>query len=175
MTRKYTLRPSPGAGKSSVPSRVTYDPRGGPGEKEVFEILLPISTQPWPDLPDVPSEPLPSPSADPDFGEGPCGRAADRLWEEHVERFQMPPFRPSAAEEQDLLTRAERCRRAMPTYRGICGSAGEAAWAECFVRRGLNCAAVAEEAIVRCLFFSVGETLDQVLGGHRRDLIDLEP
>lgn len=173
MTREYTVLPPPEGGKVSVPSLVTYKPRGGASEAETFEILLPIGTRPWPDLADAPSEPVPSPSADPHFGEDPCGRAADQLWKEDVEHFRGTRFGLSRAREEYLLTRAERCRRAMPTYGGSCASAGEAAWANCYVREGRDCSEVAVEAIERCRRFIVGEALDDILGGHRRDLLDL--
>lgn len=173
VTREYRLVASPGEERTWVPGRVTLDPGREQGGRETFSFLLPVGRLPWPGLEDVPSEPLPSPPANPGFGSGPCGRAAARLWKEHVERFSSPPFQPSPASHSYLKTRAERCRRAMPSYRGLCAGAGEAAWAGCFLREGRSFSSVAHRAIDRCRRLGLGDALGEILGGHRRDLIDL--
>lgn len=172
VTLEYRLTASEPGGRSSVPGLVTVRPSGGRGEAETIELLLPIGTLPWPDLGDAPTEPVPSPPANPRFGADRCGRVAQELWDEHVERFSTPPFRPSLAAYTDLRTRAERCRRAMPPFGGLCGRAGEAAWVDCFMRRGRNCPAAASEAIAYCRRFVIEGIVDDALGGHRDDLFD---
>lgn len=174
VTREYRLTARGAEGELAVPSLVSLEPRGGQAEPQAFQLLLPIGPAPWPDLGDAPSEPIPRPPADPDFGPGPCGRAAQRLWDEHVERFGGSPFGLSFAEYSDLKTRAERCRRALPAYSVLCGAAGRSAWADCFLRRGRDCAGAASAAIERCRRFGLGGPLEGILGGFRDDLIDLD-
>jgi len=175
MTREYTVLPPPQGGKVSVPSLVTYKPRGGAGEEETFEILLPMGTQPWPTLLDVPSEPLPSPPADPEFGPGPCGKAADEHWEEHVEGYAGTRLGTSYKRYEEIVDLAKWCRENMPRFGRICRSSGQDAWADCVLGEVGNCTTVAEEAIERCRRFIVGGALDGILGGHRRYLLDLGP
>jgi hypothetical protein len=174
VTREYQLIARGAEGELSVPGLVTVVPRGGRGERRSYQLLFPVGPAPTPDLGDAPSEPVPRPPEQPDFGPGPCGRAAQQLWDEHVERFAGTPFGLSFAEFSDLRTRADRCRRALPSFGGLCGGFGASAWAECFLRRGAGCPAAASEAIERCRRFGLGEPLDDLLGGHREDLIDLD-
>lgn len=173
VTHSYRLRAATGEKTLSVPSLVTVKADRGRNEPESFQLLLPLGPAPSPGLDDAPTEPIPRPPADPDFGPGPCGRAAQRLWDEHVERFGSTPFGLSYAEYTDLRTRAERCRRALPSFGGLCGSAGQAAWAGCFLRRGRDCRTEGQAAVERCVRFGLGEPLDGILGGFRDDLIDL--
>ncbi|MFW6012470.1 MAG: hypothetical protein ACOC92_02035 [bacterium] len=176
-TRSYELVSADVAGTVSVSSRVTVRPRGAGGEAEAFELLLPLGPEPGPDLGDVPSEPTPSASADPDFGPGACGRAAERLWAEHVERLRAVGAKPSPAREQDLEDRADRCRQVSPSYGGVaCGSAGASAWAACFLRQGhgVGCSGEAEDAIERCRRLGLEPVFGDILGGFRDELIDLD-
>jgi hypothetical protein len=150
VSREYRLKTSLTDGKLSVPSLVTVTPRGGSGGAGSFQLLLPIGPAPWPGLSDAPAEPRIQPPARPAFGPGPCGAAAQRLWNEHVARFAGTYFGLSYAEYTDLRDGAERCRRAMPTYEGRCANAAQAAWADCYLRGGRRCADAARLAVVRC-------------------------
>ena len=173
-TREYRLTAAAGGEETlSVPSLVTVEPRGGQGARGSFHLLLPIGPRPWPDLADAPSEPRPRPPDHPDFGGGPCGRAADRRWTDHVERFGDTPFGLSLAEHSDILTRAARCRQLLPSFGGVCGAEGQAAWADCFLNDRRDCDAEAAAAIERCRRLGIGDALDDVLGGLRPGLIDL--
>ena len=151
-TREYRLATNRDRGTASLPSLVTVEPRGRRGEPTTFQAVLPIGPQPWPGLDDAPSEPAPRSPADPDFGDDRCGREAQRLWDEHVERFAGTPFGLSLAEHEELQERAERCRRAMPDYGlTLCGGAGQSAWVECFLRDGWACKQVGDRAVERGL------------------------
>lgn len=173
-TREYRLSAAAGGEETlSVPSLVTVEPHGGQGTRGSFHLLLPIGPRPWPDLGDAPSEPLPRPPDQPDFGGGPCGRAADRRWADHVERFGDTPFGLSPAAHGDIQTRAARCRQLLPSFGVVCGAAGQAAWADCFLNDRRDCDAEAAAAIEGCRLFGIGHALDEVLGGLRPGLIDL--
>lgn len=93
---------------------------------------------PWPigapsgglDVPSPRDEPRPSASRRPDFGEGPCGEAAEKLWREHLENPFTRLVGPSPAHEQHLRERADRCRRIdMPDFEGPCARTGRLAYA----------------------------------------------
>lgn len=83
---------------------------------------------PWPfevelDFPSPRDEPRPQPDPDPDFGEGPCGQAAQRLWEEHLRDRFTAMFGPSLGYQEHLKARADRCRRIeWPTFSGPCST-----------------------------------------------------
>lgn len=90
------------------------------------------SILPWPfgptlepDLSAAGSEPRETPPADADFGEGPCGAAATRLWAEHRDGPFARLLGPSLGHYQHLQDRADRCQRVShPSFSGPC--AGEA-------------------------------------------------
>lgn len=83
---------------------------------------------PWPldlelDWPSPRDEPLPQPDPDPDFGEGPCGQAAKRLWEEHLQDRFTAMFGPSLGHQEHLKARAARCRSIeWPDFTGPCSN-----------------------------------------------------
>lgn len=87
-----------------------------------------VSALPWPigpkfeTEPPLPgSEPRESPPAVPEFGEGPCGRAATRLWDEHLNDPFARVLGPSLGHYQYIQERAERCRGiSHPTFSGPC-------------------------------------------------------
>ena len=65
-----------------------------------------------PDYSDPPvATPHPEPPAHPEFGMDPCGRAAARQWQAHLQRAARL-FGPSPAYYAYLMEQAERCRQA---------------------------------------------------------------
>ncbi len=97
---------------------------------------------PWPigvpdsgiDVPSPRDEPPPRVSAEPDFGEGPCGEAAARLWQEHLDDPFTRLVGPSPAHEQYLRERADRCRQiGVADFSGPCARTGELAYARSII------------------------------------------
>lgn len=93
---------------------------------------------PWPigvpdsglNIPSPRDEPRPGVSREPEFGEGPCGEAAARLWQEHLNDSFTRLVGPSLAHEQHLKERAERCRQVWGAdFSGPCARTGELAYA----------------------------------------------
>jgi hypothetical protein len=97
---------------------------------------------PWPigvpeqglDMPSPRDEPQPQPAAEPYFGEGPCGEAAARLWQEHLEDPFTKLVGPSPAHEQYLRERTDRCRQiGIPDFSGPCAHTTRLAYARCII------------------------------------------
>lgn len=135
---------------------------------------------PWPigvpdgglELPSPRDEPGPSASRRPDFGEGPCGEAAARLWQEHLDDPFTRLVGPSPAHEQHLKDQAERCRRrGVPDFDGPCARTGELAYARRLVegedadeaRRAANVAV----RLCELLRDGLGDSLRPSWGGGR--------
>lgn len=150
VSQEYRLQTTLEEGTLSVPTRVTFEPRGGRGERRSFQVLLPIGPAPWPELRETPGPIRVDPPVDAQFGPGPCGAAARELWDEHVARFAGTPFGLSPAEREDLRVGADRCRRAMPTYEGPCAEQARKAWADCYLRDGWRCTDAAQDVLEAC-------------------------
>lgn len=97
---------------------------------------------PWPigvpdsglDIPSPRDEPRPRASEEPDFGDGPCGEAAARLWQEHLEDPFTRLVGPSPAHEQYLKERADHCRQIGGVdFSGSCARTGELAYARSII------------------------------------------
>jgi hypothetical protein len=97
---------------------------------------------PWPigvpdaglEIPSPRDEPREGASEEPDFGEGPCGDAAARLWQEHLNDSFTRLLGPSPAHEQYLKERAERCRQiGVPGFSGPCAGTARLAYARCII------------------------------------------
>jgi len=169
-SQEYKLLPPQGGGALRGIGEVRFDFSAPGGEQGSFHHVFPIGPTLPPDLGDVPSEPLPGPPADPDFGTDACGRAAAQLWREHVERFSATVFGPSVATFRYLKERAKRCRRAGIARGGggICGDQARVARARCFIEGGTarECLEAARRARELCRRLGLGGPLDAALGGR---------
>ena len=90
-----------------------------------------------------------------------------------MERSAALGLPPSLAEYEEIQALAKRCRGKMPALGRICRGAGEETWAGCVLREAGKCKTVAEEAIEHCRRLSIVGVREELLEGHRRDLIDL--
>lgn len=162
-----------------MPSLVTFRPSGGQGELESLQLLLPIGPEWMPDLSLVSGDPsLPTAPRDPDFGTDACGLGADQLWDEHLEDNFTRLLGRSFGHYIYLLDSAERCRRVprvVPASDSVCGVAGERAWVRCFLEGEQDCPGAERAAINRCVSLVVVGSMDDIISGRRRDLIEFEP
>lgn len=88
----------------------------------------------------------------PVFGDDPCGKAAEQLWQEHLEGPLTAVLGPSPAERDWLQERAARCRLGrLPTFSDNprCEEIAQLAYARCRILGGnpRSCTAEAREAM----------------------------
>lgn len=124
--------------------------------------------------PELPPEPDLAPPLNPSFGDDPCGRAAQRVWQMHVESA-MPGFPPSLAEKNDLerlrdLCRIELTRFNNPWFNHPCGGIGDMAYAWCRLdgRPPHQCLAVARQRVELASRFGLCSPFADLVGGWGR-------
>lgn len=131
---------------------------------------LPIGPRLPPESSSLPSEPRLVPPLDPDFGNDACGRAAKRLWQEHLESREAALLGgPSPAVYADLRERVERCRDTIGTeYSGVCGPRARDAYALCILRGGfpIECREEARRALSECERMFLGGIGSDIFGGR---------
>ena len=101
----------------------------------------------------LPSEPRMIEPFEPEFGDDACGRAAARLWEEHINDPLTQLLGPSPARYQDLKRRERLCSRTIGSgYGDVCGNSAANAYARCFMEGGYprECREEAHRVRMRC-------------------------
>lgn len=94
----------------------------------------PISIEPDVPLPDPRDEPTLQPSERPNFGDGPCGEAAARHWQEHLDHPLTQMIGASPAHEEHLKRRADRCRQlGFPDFDEPCAQTARRTYAYYFI------------------------------------------